>query len=92
MIRCRAAIDLRRDWTSGTCVGRRGPALELAIVELAPNDLIDSLAVAAGLLEALVALPPDSAPAITLGPATVERARKALAAWHGWIGGRKKRA
>lgn len=67
-------------------------ALELAIVELAPNDLIDSLAVAAGLLEALVALPPDSAPAITLGPATVDRARKALAAWHVWIGGRKKRA
>lgn len=67
-------------------------ALELAIVELAPNDLIDSLAVTAGLLEALVALPPDSAPAITLGPATVDRARKALAAWHAWISGRKKRA
>ena len=67
-------------------------ALELAIVELAPNDLIDSLAVTAGLLEALVALPPDSAPAIALGPTTVDRARKALAAWHAWISGRKKRA
>jgi hypothetical protein len=67
-------------------------ALELAIVELAPNDLIDSLAVAAGLLEALVALPPDSAPALALGPSTVDRARKALAAWHAWIGRRKKRA
>jgi hypothetical protein len=67
-------------------------ALELAIVELAPNDLIDSLAVAAGLLEALVALPLDSAPALTLGPSTVDRARKALTAWQAWIGHRKKRA
>ena len=67
-------------------------ALELAILELAPNDLIDNLAVVTGLLEALVTLPPDSAPALTLGPATVDRARVALAAWHAWIGGRKKRA
>lgn len=37
-------------------------ALELAIVELAPSDLIDRLAVVAGLLEALVELPADSAP------------------------------
>jgi len=67
-------------------------ALELAIVELAPNDLIDRLAVVAGLLEALAELPPDSAPAIALGPATIDRAGDALAAWHAWIEHRKRRA
>lgn len=67
-------------------------ALELAIVELAPNDLIDRLGVVAGLLEALAELPTDSAPAIALGPATIDRARDALAAWHAWIERRKKRA
>ena len=43
-------------------------ALELAIVELAPNDLIDRLALVTGLLESLAELPADSAPAIALGP------------------------
>jgi hypothetical protein len=65
-------------------------ALELAIVELAPNDLIDRLALVAGLLEALTELPSESAPAIALGPGTVDRARDALAVWHAWIGGRKR--
>ena len=50
-------------------------ALELAIVELAPSDMIDRLAVVTGLLEALIELPADSAPAFTLGPATADRAR-----------------
>jgi hypothetical protein len=36
-------------------------ALELAIVALAPSALVDRLATAAGLLEALVELPKDSA-------------------------------
>ena len=67
-------------------------AVELAIVELAPNDLIDKLAVVAGLLEALCELPADSAPAIALGPATADRARDALAEWHGWNDRRKKLA
>jgi len=43
-------------------------ALELAIVELAPNDLIDRLALVTGLLEALAELPANSAPAIALDP------------------------
>jgi hypothetical protein len=67
-------------------------ALELAIVELAPTELIDRLAVVTGLLEALAELPADSAPAITLGPATAERARVAVKAWQGWWERRKKQA
>ncbi len=67
-------------------------ALELAIVELAPNELIDRLAVVAGLLEALAELPADSAPSIALGPSTIDRARGALEAWHAWADRRKKLA
>ena len=67
-------------------------ALELAIVELAPSDLIDRLAVVTGLLEALAELPADSAPAITLGPATADRARAALEEWRTWAERRKKLA
>jgi hypothetical protein len=67
-------------------------ALELAIVELAPTDLMDRLAVVSGLLEALAELPPDSAPAIALGPATIDRARSALELWGEWFTARKKLA
>jgi hypothetical protein len=67
-------------------------ALELAIVELAPTDLIDRLAVVTGLLEALAELPADSAPAIALGPTTADRARVALVAWRVWAEPRKKLA
>jgi hypothetical protein len=67
-------------------------ALELAIIELAPSDLIDGLAVVSGLLEALAELPIDSAPAIALGPASADRARVALEAWHAWADQRKKLA
>jgi len=67
-------------------------ALELAIVELAPNDLIDRLALATGLLEALAELPSDSAPAIALGPSTADRARLGLEMWRDWSVARKKLA
>lgn len=67
-------------------------ALELAIVELAPTDLIDRLALATGLLEALAELPPDSAPAIALGPPTGDRARVALKLWREWSSTRKRLA
>lgn len=67
-------------------------ALELAIVELAPTELTDRLAVISGLLEALVELPGDSAPALALGPATVDRAYVALAMWKEWWSQRKKLA
>jgi hypothetical protein len=67
-------------------------AIELAIVELAPNDLIDRLALVTGLLEALAELPAESAPAIALGPPAAERARDALAQWRRWFADRRKLA
>jgi hypothetical protein len=67
-------------------------ALELAIVELAPNDLVDRLAVVTGLLESLAELPADSAPAIALGLPTADRARVALKMWRDWSSTRKKLA
>jgi hypothetical protein len=65
-------------------------ALELAIVELAPTDLIDRLALVTGLLESLAELPGDSAPAIALGPPTADRARIALKLWRDWSSTRKR--
>jgi len=59
-------------------------ALELAVVALAPQDLIDRLAAATGLLEALCELPTDSAPVIALVPRVVERARSGLEDWAKW--------
>lgn len=59
-------------------------ALELAIVALAPSELIDSLAVSAGLLEALLGLPTDSAPVVAIVPAVVKRTESALEAWSTW--------
>ena len=59
-------------------------ALELAIVTLAPLEVIDRLGLAAGLLEAMSELPLDSAPAVALGPKLVSRAKSALAAWGRW--------
>lgn len=59
-------------------------ALEMAIVALAPSDLVDRLALAAGLLDALGDLPGDAAPARALAPKTTERARRALVDWQKW--------
>jgi hypothetical protein len=59
-------------------------ALELAVVSLAPTSLIDQLASAAGLLEALVELPPDSAPVVALVPRVVKRSQAALEKWRRW--------
>jgi hypothetical protein len=67
-------------------------ALELAIVELAPTDMIERLALVTGLLEALAELPADSAPAIALGPPTADRARVALKMWRDWSITRKRLA
>lgn len=49
-------------------------ALELAVVALAPSDLVDRLAAAASLLEALVELPRDSAPVLAIVPRVMTRA------------------
>jgi hypothetical protein len=64
-------------------------ALELAIVHLAPNDLIESLALVTGMLEALTELPTDSPPTVALGPPTIERAHEALDRWREWSTARK---
>jgi hypothetical protein len=59
-------------------------ALELAVVALAPSELIDRLATSAGLLEALIELPADSPPSLALVPGLVQRTRATLAAWQTW--------
>ena len=59
-------------------------ALELAVVALAPWELIQRLASAAGLLEALSELPPDSAPAIAQVPKVLALAEKGLNDWQEW--------
>ena len=59
-------------------------ALELAVVALAPSELIDGLAKSAGLLEAISELPTDSAPVVALVPGLVTSARTALDVWHTW--------
>jgi hypothetical protein len=59
-------------------------ALELAVVALAPSDLVDRLATSTGLLEALLELPSDSAQAIALVPQLLARTRTALSDWQTW--------
>lgn len=59
-------------------------ALELAVVALAPGELVDRLAASAGLLEALIELPADGAPVIALIPNLVTRTQKALGDWRKW--------
>jgi hypothetical protein len=59
-------------------------ALELAVVAMAPSDLVDRLATAAGLLEALDELPTDSAPVLAIVPRVATRARSALEDWQKW--------
>jgi hypothetical protein len=59
-------------------------ALELGVVALAPTELVDRLATVAGLLEALVELPVNSAPVMALVPTVVTRAKSALDDWRNW--------
>src|SRR5687768_4338652 len=59
-------------------------ALELAVVAMAPSELVDRLATAAGLLEALEELPTDSSPVIAIVPGVATRARSALEDWQKW--------
>ncbi len=59
-------------------------ALELAIVALAPVELTDRLAIAAGMLEVITDVPEVGVPARALVAGTVDRARGALQAWHDW--------
>lgn len=59
-------------------------ALELAVIALAPSQLLERLAAAAGLLEALIELPANSPPALALIPGLLERANASLADWQTW--------
>jgi hypothetical protein len=59
-------------------------ALELAIVSLAPSELVYRLASSAGVLEALVDLPPESAPVAAFTPKAIVRSRAALVEWEEW--------
>jgi hypothetical protein len=59
-------------------------ALELAVVAFAPSDLVDRLASAAGLLEALNELTTDSPPAMALVARVVPAARSGLQEWQLW--------
>ncbi|HXN32984.1 MAG TPA: hypothetical protein VN894_14035 [Polyangiaceae bacterium] len=59
-------------------------AVELAIVALAPTELVDRLAAVAGIIEAMSELPSDCAPAVALLPKTAARAKSALDDWHQW--------
>lgn len=81
----------RQPAASSSAEGSLGPlrretktALELAVVALAPAELLDRLAVVAGLLEALAGLPSNSPPALAMAPGLVKRAREALVAWRTW--------
>ncbi len=59
-------------------------ALELSVVAMAPSELIDRLAIAAGLLEALIELPANIPPVLALVPQLVVRAKSALSDWQRW--------
>ena len=67
-------------------------ALELAIAALAPVEIVDSLATAAGLLEALGEFPADAAPVIANMPRTVEASTKALEGWSKWEATQRRKA
>jgi hypothetical protein len=65
-------------------------AVELALAQFAPSDLLDQLAVVAGLLDAFTSLDVDDVTAHPLLAPTTERAKVALAAWHRWEASRPK--
>ena len=58
--------------------------LELALAAFAPSNLVDGLAIAAGLLDAITDMALDEAATLPLVTRTVERANQALVAWHRW--------
>jgi hypothetical protein len=60
-------------------------ALELAVVALAPSQIVDRLATAAGLLEALAKLPQHSPPVVATVPRAITRARSGLDEWGAWL-------
>lgn len=59
-------------------------ALELAIIALCPAELVERLAVSAGLLDAVGELPIDSPAVAAMVPGLDARARTALRDWDAW--------
>ena len=59
-------------------------ALELAVASMGPTEMVDRLAIAAGLLEALAEFPSDAAPVVATAPRAVAIADEALKAWRAW--------
>lgn len=59
-------------------------ALELAVAALAHAEVIDGLATAAGLLEALTEFPKSSAPVLATLPRATALAERSLQAWRDW--------
>jgi hypothetical protein len=59
-------------------------ALDLAVVALAPSQLIERLALAVGLLESLGELPADRPPVVALVPKTISCSRSSLDDWRSW--------
>jgi hypothetical protein len=59
-------------------------SLELAIVALAPADMLNRLGRVAGLLEALSQLPPDAGAAQALTPGLIADGLAAVDAWDKW--------
>jgi hypothetical protein len=58
--------------------------IELALAGMAPNDVTDPLATAAGLLDALSEFPPDAAPVVATLPRTLALSERALSAFRDW--------
>ena len=59
-------------------------ALELALASMSPTKILDGLAVAAGLLEALAEFPSDAAPVVATTQRALALAEEALQAWQTW--------
>jgi hypothetical protein len=65
-------------------------ALELALAALVRSELIDQLAIAAGLLEALAEFPQGSPPVLATLPRAIESAERALDGWRTWEASARK--
>jgi cellulose biosynthesis protein BcsQ len=59
-------------------------ALDLAVVALAPSQLVERLATAVGLLESLGDLLSDSPPVAAMVTDTMARTRRSLDDWRAW--------
>jgi hypothetical protein len=59
-------------------------ALELGVAALAPTGLVDALATAGGLLDALAEFPRGSPPVLATLPRAMELAETALKSWQDW--------